>query len=322
MSIGIVVIGRNEGERLTACLRSIANQDHPIVYVDSGSTDGSAANARSFGAEVVELDMSIPFTAARARNAGFERLISSHPDIGFVQFVDGDCVVDDEWLGTARDFLTHRRDVAVAAGRRREMYPDASLYNWLCDIEWNTPVGEAEACGGDALMRVEAFRAVGGYRDDLIAGEEPELCLRLRESGWLIWRLDCEMTRHDANIQHFGQWWRRTRRGGYAFGSVSWLHRTSAYGIWGKEVRRATVWAGVIPAVIVALTSVSAYGLFGLATYPLQITRMAVKRGPERPRNWQYAMFMALAKFAEFQGIAEFFLVRLAGRERSIIEYK
>src|SRR5689334_4384058 len=75
MSIGVVAIGRNEGERLRVCLESALRASPDVVYVDSGSTDGSVAMAKQLGVHVVELDLTIPFTAARARNAGFEKLV-------------------------------------------------------------------------------------------------------------------------------------------------------------------------------------------------------------------------------------------------------
>src|SRR5258708_29326418 len=132
---GIVAIGRNEGERLKRCLRSLPVAAR-IVYVDSGSTDGSDAWARDFGAEVVHLDLSIQFTAARARNAGFRRLLEMAPQIPYVQFVDGDCELAREWPTTAIDFLQQHDDVAAVFGRRRELKPDQSVYNQLCDFEW------------------------------------------------------------------------------------------------------------------------------------------------------------------------------------------
>ena len=179
MSIAAIVIGRNEGARLVACLDALAHVS-PVIYVDSGSTDGSVAAAQARGAQVVQLDMSQPFTAARARNAGLAVL----PDgTELVQFLDGDCVVQPGWLAQAQAFLAGHAQVAVVCGRRREMHPEASVYNRLIDAEWDTPVGKAKACGGDALMRLAPLRAVGGYRDDLIAGEEPELCVRLRQGG-------------------------------------------------------------------------------------------------------------------------------------------
>ena len=96
--VGLVAIGRNEGQRLRQCLVSATDKVARVVYVDSGSTDGSLELARSLGADTVELDLSIPFTAARARNEGFARLLGLAPAVEFVQFVDGDCELVDRWL--------------------------------------------------------------------------------------------------------------------------------------------------------------------------------------------------------------------------------
>ena len=133
--LGVVVIGRNEGERLARCLRSVVAPSHRVVYVDSGSTDDSVAVATACGAVVLALDMSRPFTAARARNEGAQRLRSLAPALEFIQFVDGDCEVVEDWLGAAVTFLDQRADVGVACGRLRERFPERSVYNLLCDLE-------------------------------------------------------------------------------------------------------------------------------------------------------------------------------------------
>jgi glycosyltransferase involved in cell wall biosynthesis len=201
--VGLVAIGRNEGSRLRQCLRAAIGQVAWVVYVDSGSTDGSLELARSIGADTVELDLSIPFTAARARNEGFARLLQLVPDIEFVQFVDSDCEMVDGWIDRAHSQLAAKPDVAAVCGRRRERYPAASIYNQLCDIEWDTPVGEAQACGGDSMMRAWTFEQVEGFNPALIAGEEPEMCVRPGQKGWKILRLDAEMTLHDAQMTSF-----------------------------------------------------------------------------------------------------------------------
>src|SRR5581483_96770 len=171
MAVGVVAIGRNEGQRLRVCLASALRDCPHVVYVDSGSTDGSVKLARDMGAQVVELDLSTPFTAARARNAGFEKLMSIAPDVDYVQFVDGDCEIVDGWINRALDTFSREPNASVVCGRRRERFPNASIYNTLCDIEWNTAIGKARACGGDALIRVKAFQDVNGYNPSVIAGE-------------------------------------------------------------------------------------------------------------------------------------------------------
>src|SRR3954471_4582955 len=140
-AVGVVVIGRNEGERLKRCLRSLLDQGAgPIVYVDSGSIDDSVAFARSLGVVVVNLDTSIPFTMARGRNAGFDELQRRFPALRWVQFVDGDCEVRPDWIARARAAFVGRPELAAVCGRRRERHPEASLYNRLADMEWNAPL--------------------------------------------------------------------------------------------------------------------------------------------------------------------------------------
>jgi glycosyltransferase involved in cell wall biosynthesis len=216
-AIAVIAIGRNEGNRLERCLDSARSSAQLVIYVDSGSTDGSVALARSMGAEVVELDPARPFTAARARNAGLARVLALRPAIEHVQFIDGDCELRKGWLQTAHEHLHDHPETAAVFGRRRERHPERSVYNRLCDLEWRVPPGAAKSFGGDVMVRASALQGVGGYRDDLIAGEEPELCVRLRRLGWQIHALEGEMTWHDADMRRFRQWWLRNKRCGYAY---------------------------------------------------------------------------------------------------------
>ncbi|WP_442113953.1 glycosyltransferase family 2 protein [Pseudomonas sp. NUPR-001] len=321
--IGVVVIGRNEGQRLERCLASLAGQADKLVYVDSGSTDGSVRMAQARGVEVVALDMARPFTAARARNEGFACLQQVLPAMRYVQFVDGDCEVDADWLSTAQAFLDAHPQVAVVCGRRRERFPQRSVYNLLCDLEWDTPVGQAKACGGDALMRADAFAAMSGYRADLIAGEEPELCVRLRANGWQVWRLADEMTLHDAGMTRFSQWWQRSLRTGYAFAEGAFLHGAAPERHWQRESRRAWLWGLGIPlAIVLATALLGSWGLLLLLIYPLQALRLA-RRGDRSTReNWLQAVFLVLGKFPEMLGQVKFLLNRLGAGKAVLIEYK
>jgi GT2 family glycosyltransferase len=323
-ALGIVVIGRNEGERLVDCLRSAIAQSPWVVYVDSGSTDGSVTHAKGLGAEVVALDLSIPFTAARARNLGLARLLELCP-VDYVQFVDGDCTLNSTWCQQALTELQKQPNVAVVCGRRRERFPNASVFNLLCDLEWDTPVGEAIACGGDALMRVKAVQSVGGYNPGLIAGEEPELCLRLRQKGWQVFRIDSEMTLHDAYMMQFGQWWKRAVRGGHAYAEVSWIHRREPERFWVRESLRIWVWGFGLPLLSLGLIPLTDRWsvLLGLG-YPLLAGKMY---GQERDRYGSrcamyYAVFCVLIKFPQLQGQFLFHLHRLRGDRSALIEYK
>ena len=316
MSIAAIAIGRNEGDRLKSCLASLKPAS-PIIYVDSGSTDGSVELARATGAEVLDLDISIPFTAARARNEGFKRLRDIDPKGEFVQFIDGDCELRDGWLETAIEVMKSDIRVAVVCGRRRERYPNATRWNRLIDAEWDTPLGETKACGGDALIRRAALMEVGGYSEDMIAGEEPEMCFRMRENGWKILRIDSEMTWHDAAITDIAQWWLRNVRAGYAYAESATRHGQGTERFRVTETRRALFWGLVVPLVALLSTSLSAWGVLTLLAWPLQTVRLVFK-GMTIDRAW----FLTFGKMAEAQGVVSFHWNRFRGRRRSIIEYK
>ena len=321
--IGVVAIGRNEGDRLRKCLASVRGRVARVIYVDSGSTDGSIATAAALGAVVQPLDMAQPFTAARARNVGLGALLVAEPGLELVQFVDGDCEVAAGWLDAAAQFMQAHPDVAAVCGRRRERHPERSVYNLLCDIEWNTPVGEAKACGGDVMMRVDALRQVGGFRDDLIAGEEPELCIRLRAKGWRIWRLDAEMTLHDAAITRFRQWWKRSMRTGFAYAEGVRLHGAPPERHWLREARSAVAWGLLLPLLLLlAAAFVGPLALVGFLVYPLQVVRLFLRTPGSTRTRWARAGFLVLGKFAEAAGEVKFFLHRFSGTRGGLIEYK
>jgi GT2 family glycosyltransferase len=323
--VGCVIIGRNEGDRLRRCLMSLVGRVAAVVYVDSGSTDASVALAHALGVTVVELDMAIPFTAARGRNEGFRALQYRLPLLPYIQFVDGDCEVLPGWLDAAREFLESHPEVAVACGRRRERYPEHSIYNRLCDMEWDTPLGEAKACGGDAMIRAAALVGAGGYRSDLIAGEEPELCIRLRLAGWKVWRIDHDMTLHDAAMTRFGQWWKRSVRSGHAFAEGAYLHGASSERHWVRESLRAWLWGGVMPVLILLGVPLFGWGaLAPSALYPLQMLRLALQgAGSLSLRDsWLRAVFVLLGKFPEFEGQVRYWVSRLRPTKVDLIEYK
>ena len=332
---GIVTIGRNEGERLKRCLASVLSSGFPVVYVDSKSTDGSVSLARSMGAEVVELDMSTPFSAARARNAGLDRLTQMHSSIRFVQFIDGDCEVAAGWLQRAQNDLAADPAAAAVCGRRRERFPKNSVYNQIADIEWNTPVGEVKSCGGAAMVRADAFTAAGGYDPTIVAGEEPELCQRLREKGWKILRIDAEMTLHDSAMTKFAQWWRRAIRSGYGAMDVATRFGHGKDGLFVRQVRSARLWGILFPLllILVGVTIGLSLGrlaaalalLFFLVVLLLQMLRTAVK-ARKRTDSWSAAIacgvLTMIAKWANLIGQLRYWRDRASGHNARLIEYK
>lgn len=323
--LGVVAIGRNEGQRLRACLESALRETPWVVYVDSGSTDGSVELARSMNVAVVELDGGVPFTAARARNAGIARLKPLNPRVNLVQVVDGDCELVEGWIDAALQTMRDEPRIAVVCGRRHERHPAASIYNALCDMEWNTPPGEVDACGGDALIRLAAFDEAGGYNGSIIAGEEPELCVRLRCAGWKIMRIDRDMTLHDARMTSFRQWWRRTVRSGHAYAEGFALHGGPPAHHFRKQIKSTVFWAVILPLMALALAWVtwgaSLLLLLGYVVLWRRVRRHRVERGDSPDNAALYARYCVLGKFAEAAGMGQYIWNRMRGRQSRLIEY-
>jgi GT2 family glycosyltransferase len=340
-NLGVIVIGRNEGDRLLRCLDALKGLGATVVYVDSGSDDGSIMAAHARGVDVVELDMSTPFSAARARNVGFDRLLQADSDVDFVQFLDGDCEVAGGWIDLALRALEGRPEAAVVFGRISERFPERSIYNRLADLEWNVldvgvrDEGTALACGGIAMMRVDAFRAVGGFNPSVPAGEEPELCHRLRSAGWLILRLDADMARHDSAMLRFRQWARRQVRTGY--GGLDFATRFDHYEDhpFRRQIRSARFWALGWPMAIVAggllaatlggpVAGGWAAGLVALLM-PLQAVRIAARdrsRSAGARTALVYGMLTVAGKWFQMYGQVLYIRDRIAGRHARLIEHK
>ncbi|MBY6190740.1 glycosyltransferase [Microbulbifer agarilyticus] len=349
-TLGFVVIGRNEGDRLRRCIDSILeqrqsispgieahknddtlNQDSnlnlpPVVYVDSGSTDGSVEYANSVGSDVIQLDMTTRFTAARARNTGLAYLLEKYQNIEYIQFIDGDCAIQPGWLVKAISFLSVNPHVAITCGRRREVYPQRTIYNALCDMEWDTPIGDTKSCGGDFLARKEAIIAVGGFNPEMIAGEEPEMCFRLRKKNWKIWRIAEEMTSHDAAMTSFRQFWLRNKRAGFAYAARSALHATKQNPYCVREVASICFWACVFPILIISIYPFSApIALFLILVYPAMAFRIFIRKLQRRNsfrRSLVYGVLTQIGKIPQFFGVTKFAMGQFSGRKTAIIEYK
>jgi len=325
-SIGVVVIGRNEGERLRQCLTSSVNRNSYVVYVDSGSTDNSLNIARDLNVSIVELDMTTPFTAARARNAGFKHLIENCPHIEYVQFIDGDCELFEGWLDSARDFLSDNKEFAIVCGRLKERHPEASVYNRLCNIEWDGPKGDIDSCGGIFMIRKNVYEENGGMNPLLISGEEPEFCARLRLKSWKIWRMDNDMAWHDAAMTSFFQWWKRSVRTGHGYAQGAAMHGKSSLKHYLRESYSSWFWGCLFPlSVLFSSFFLYKWLLLLFLAYPLMFVKIFlsfIRQGKEKETAALYSVNCILSKFPQVLGQFKFCFRKTLGQKIQIIEYK
>lgn len=324
--LGIVAIGRNEGTHLRDCLASCTSQTTHVVYVDSGSSDGSLEIAERIGVTAIALDPSQPFSAARARNEGFAHLRAMSPDIEFAQFIDGDCALAEGWCQASVAIMDAHPEAAIVCGRLREKHPEASVYNRLCDLEWHQQPGETDRVGGIFMVRAQIFADVEGFNTSVVAGEEPEMCLRIRRIGCKILRIGEDMAWHDAAMMEFGQWHRRMVRSGHAYAQGAALHGLGPEKFCLRECASIWLWALALPLLLTSLAILaSKWFALGFLAYALQTLRTA--RGSrhlaDRSQDaWIYAVACMVAKFPELVGQWTFMTRALRGKKPTIIEHK
>ena len=327
--VSVVVIGRNEGQRLAACLKSIQDIVNPggdieLIYVDSNSQDGSPELAETLGATVLRVKPQRP-SAAIGRNAGWRA--ATAPTL---LFLDGDTLLHPEFLQHALQAMEDPA-VAVVWGHRREMYPEQSLYNRVLDLDWIYPPGISDFCGGDALMRRSVLEQVGGFSEDLIAGEEPELCQRIRAQGYIILHIDQPMTRHDLAMTRFQAYWKRALRAGHAYSDVAQRMKATAFPLWVRECKRNALHAAILIMMLLGAVTLSVITgdllpLLGLVLgYTFLILRSAYKA------RWKSAPPLTLLLYglhSHFQqipiarGQLSYWYHRFRKQQQGLIEYK
>lgn len=327
--LSVVIIGRNEGQRLVDCIRSVQAMNYPaedreIIYVDSDSTDDSPARAQALGVKVIVVYPERP-AAAIGRNAGWKAARAP-----FILFLDGDTILHPDFVTQA---LTHFQDsqIAVVWGHRRESHPELSVYQRVIDLDWIYPPGISEFCGGDALMRRQVLEEIGGYNPKLIAGEEPEMCQRMRAQGYIILHIDARMTLHDLAIQSWSQYWRRAVRTGHAMAEISTLLQNTTTPLWQRDARKNWLHASALISLlgfglIVALLFKSLVPILGsILIYLLLSIRSAIK-ARWKSDNWLTLLLYGL--HSQFQhipialGQLSYHYHRWRGQQRRLIEYK
>jgi GT2 family glycosyltransferase len=324
---GTVVIGRNEGPRLAGCLDSLSSLGAPVVYVDSQSTDRSVEIALARGAEVVEMPSEASPSAALARNLGAERLADLVDELKYVQFIDGDCLLNPDFTTAALAEMDGDASLAAVCGFRVESEPHRNIWHRIAHVEWQMgPVGDVPGFAGDVVVRKDAFEAVNGYDPSIIAGEEPELSLRMIAAGWRICRVDVVSTVHDIAMETAAEWWARSRRGGYGRSLVA--HRR-----WGidrlhaERIGKDLLWGVVGPAVALVSLPRTRIPLVLLAgRYVVSALRAAAWIDDARPVTvadrlaWGFSCTFSAVPAGI--GALQYAAATMRGKSPALVEYK
>jgi glycosyltransferase involved in cell wall biosynthesis len=325
-SIDCVIIGINSEKTLERCIDSILSGSYPrsllhIFYADGGSTDRSIEIARTFTeVTVIELNLEFP-TPGTGRNAGWKR--GSAP---YVQFLDSDTILAPEWLTTGVEAMNDR-EVGAVRGYRKELHPDRSFFNWIGDLEWNVLPGKCDSFGGDVMIRRKALEQSGGYDEELVGGEDPELSWRIHGAGWTILMLDALMTHHDLAMLKTTQYLRRSYRSGYGFAAVQSRIGVTGSSFWKIEQRRIIIkGSGFLAGIIAGLVILAVQqNIAGIATAALclsggtvlllgprlfKVDKFMKENRLDRNDAKKYAWHCSLVALPQFFGIIRFYAGR------------
>ena len=197
--ISVVVIGKNEGPRLSACLTSIQSAlrvlEHEILYVDSCSVDDSLKRARACGARCFLL-------AEPQTPAGLGRFVGAKEARGeYLLFLDGEMQLQPGFCEKALMRMAAtgcdgvcgiREDVYLRGGEVIGRNPNY----FRCSNERVCP-----EFGGALMITADALACCGGWSPDTVACEEAELHARLRDAGCRILEIPVPMIVHTDAVR-------------------------------------------------------------------------------------------------------------------------
>jgi len=224
-SISFVIIGLNEEKMIARCVESILGIDYPIdkmelIYVDSGSRDHTLEIVSKYPITIVQLKTDTP-SAGLGRNEGLKICKGD-----LVQFIDGDCMIDSQWLKNSLPYMAGN-EIACVTGRRKELFCEKSIYNKLIDLTWqNAPSGYVHTPGGGGLFKKSILQEVGPYDPNMTA-EEAELDYRIIRKGYKILNIVDIMIHHDVDISSLFQYLKRAIRNGYGTAQIFKKYRHS-----------------------------------------------------------------------------------------------
>lgn len=217
MKVSIGIKALNEERHIGAALASAVAAVQPfggeVILADSGSTDRTVDIARQYPVHIVQLAN----PSERSCGAGAQ-LAFQFAQGDYFYLLDGDMVIDPDFLSAGIAYLETHPDVAAVGGRVREMVTDGQEFQIRArsvaqNSNWQPGIVDRLDCGG--LYRTEAIRDAGYFADrNLHAFEEFELAARLRARGWKLARINAPAVEHYGHsLDSYKLLWRRIASG-------------------------------------------------------------------------------------------------------------
>ncbi len=214
LRISIIIPVLNSEKFLAGCLESIFSMKYPrgsyeVIVVDNGSKDRSVEIAKKYGVKVL---VKPKVNVSAVRNFGARE---STGDV--LAFVDSDCLVSENWLASAVPYF---KDPAIGMVGSLCAVHEKDM-TWVGKA-WNSCMkkrqlnGETDRLGcGNIIIRKRCFEEINGFNDDLVTGEDDELCHKLREAGYRIYSDPAIKVYHLGEYRTLTQFFRKETWRGY-----------------------------------------------------------------------------------------------------------
>jgi GT2 family glycosyltransferase len=185
--ISVVVCSHDGARTISECCQGLSRLEYPnfeVIIVDDGSNDGTSAIGSEFGFRVIRTEN---HGLANARNVGMNAATGE-----IIAYIDDDALPDPHWLTYLA--ATFKRTNYAAVGGPNIAPPGDG---WIAECVANAPGNpvhillsdqEAEHIPGcNMAIRRDCLRAIGGFDPQFrVAGDDVDVCWRLRERGWSV----------------------------------------------------------------------------------------------------------------------------------------
>lgn len=180
--LSIIIPAKDEENYISGCLASIKSAianafPYEVIVVDNGSVDTTVARAKEAGATVVSIDSA---TISSLRNRGAELAKGE-----ILLFLDADVFIKKEWFYAFNAILDKVINKRLITGSRC-LVPEKS--NWI-EKFWFKPLINADSPyinSGHLIVSKKFFNELRGFSENLITGEDYDLCIRATKGGGFV----------------------------------------------------------------------------------------------------------------------------------------
>jgi len=188
--VSVIIPVHNRPEEIDSCLQALSELDYPskkleILVVDDASSDHTPEVVSGFPVTLIRLpeNRQAPF----CRNLGARRACGE-----ILAFIDSDCLASPSWLKELVPVFNDR-SVAAVGGKVNSYYDRKGLDRyeqvmsslnrgvWPRRSSEQDPFFYVPSC--NLLVRRNVFLSVGGFQEELVVGEDVDLCWRLQDQG-------------------------------------------------------------------------------------------------------------------------------------------